>query len=261
MNGTSETCTKKTLRRPSSWRTWRAASMNGWRLDVADRAADLGDDHIRSGALGRLQPHPSFDLVGDVRDDLHGVAEVLAAALLGDDRRIDLAGGDVRGLVELDVEEALVVADVEIGLGAVIRDEDLAVLERVHGARIHVQIGIELLHDDAESARSEEVSQAGGREALAERGDDASGDENVLSNDGTRIDHHGVSAYPSFLSERSRVRGNTPEGLMERLGPARCCSSPYRRSCSGVASEPRPRRRAADWPESRVAPLRTAWPQ
>ena len=205
MYGTSETCTKNTLRRPSSWRTWRADSMNGWLLDVADGAADLGDDHIRCGALGRLQPHPSFDLVRDVRDDLHGVAEVLAAALLGDDRRVDLAGGDVRGLVELDVEEALVVPDVEIGLGAVIRDEDLAVLERVHGARIHVQIGIELLHDDAESARSEEVSQAGGREALAERGDDAPGDENVLSNDGTRIDHHGVSAYPTSLVSCSRV--------------------------------------------------------
>ena len=29
MNGTSETCTKNTLLRPSSWRTWRADSMNG----------------------------------------------------------------------------------------------------------------------------------------------------------------------------------------------------------------------------------------
>ncbi len=27
--GTSETCTKKTLSRPTSWRTWRAASRNG----------------------------------------------------------------------------------------------------------------------------------------------------------------------------------------------------------------------------------------
>jgi len=29
MNGTSETCTKNTFLRPSSWRTWRADSMNG----------------------------------------------------------------------------------------------------------------------------------------------------------------------------------------------------------------------------------------
>ena len=30
MYGTSETWTKNTLVRPSSWRTWRADSMNGW---------------------------------------------------------------------------------------------------------------------------------------------------------------------------------------------------------------------------------------
>ena len=30
MNGTSETCTKNTLSRPMSCRTWRAASRNGW---------------------------------------------------------------------------------------------------------------------------------------------------------------------------------------------------------------------------------------
>ena len=211
MNGTSETCTKNTFRRPSSWRIWRADSMNG--CDSMSPTVPPISVMITSGAraLGRLQPHAPLDLVGDVRDDLHGVAEVLAATLLGDDRRVDLAGGDVRRLAELDVEEALVVADVEVGLGAVVGDEDLAVLERVHRARIDVQVGVELLHDDAESARSEEVAQAGGRESLAQRGNDTTGHEDVLSNDGTRIDHHGVSAYPSFLSDRSRVRDNTPD--------------------------------------------------
>ncbi len=53
----------------------------GVRLDVADRAADLGDDDV---AVRRL-PHSAdalLDLVRDVRDHLHGRAEVLAAALL-----------------------------------------------------------------------------------------------------------------------------------------------------------------------------------
>ena len=82
-----------------------------------------------------MRADPRLDLVGDVRDDLHGVAEVLAAALLGDDRRVDLAGGDVGEPAQVAVEEALVVAEVEVGLGAVVGDEDLAVLERVHRAR------------------------------------------------------------------------------------------------------------------------------
>jgi len=39
-----------------------------------------------------------LDRVGDVRDDLDGRAEIVAAALLGDDVLIDAAGGDVVGL-------------------------------------------------------------------------------------------------------------------------------------------------------------------
>ncbi len=55
----------------------------GLRLDVADRAADLGDDDVAVGGF----PHSAdafLDLVRDVRDHLHGRAEVLAAALLAD---------------------------------------------------------------------------------------------------------------------------------------------------------------------------------
>ena len=135
-------------------------------------------------AVGRagLQAHAALDLVGDVRDDLHGVAEVLAAALARDDLRVDLAGGDVGRLVEVDVEESLVVADVEVGLGAVVGDEDLAVLERVHRARIDVQIRVELLHDDPQSARGEQIAQARRGEALAQRGNDTPGHEDVLGN-------------------------------------------------------------------------------
>ena len=54
------------------------------RLDVADGAADLGDDHVDVVAAHREDA--VLDLVGDVRDHLHGVAEVVAAALLGDHR-------------------------------------------------------------------------------------------------------------------------------------------------------------------------------
>ena len=116
------------------------------RLDVADRAADLVDDDVD---VGPAHPdHQVLDLVGDVRDDLHGVAQVVPAPLLGDHRRIDLAGGDVGVRGEVHVEEALVVPDVQIGLRAVLGDEDLAVLERVHGAGIHVQVRVQLLHGD-----------------------------------------------------------------------------------------------------------------
>ena len=116
-------------------------------FDVADRAADLDDLDVGLLGLGE-RADARLDLVGDVRDDLHGLAEVVAAALLRDDRGVDRAGREVRTAVQVCVEEALVVAEVEVGLGAVVEHEDLAVLERVHRARVDVDVRVELLEDD-----------------------------------------------------------------------------------------------------------------
>ena len=77
--------------------------------------------------------------------DLDGAAQVIAPPLLGDDRLVDLAGGDVAGPGQVLVDEALVVAQVEVGLGAVVGDEHLAVLVGRHGAGVDVEVGVELL--------------------------------------------------------------------------------------------------------------------
>ena len=65
--------------------------------------------------------------------------------LLAQDRVPDRAGRVARVPREVLVDEALVVADVEVGLGAVLGHEDLAVLERAHRARVDVQVRVELL--------------------------------------------------------------------------------------------------------------------
>ena len=64
------------------------------RFDVTHCAADLGDDHV--DVIGGLRTHTGFDLVRDMRDHLHALAEVLTSAFLAKDLLIDLAGGDVR---------------------------------------------------------------------------------------------------------------------------------------------------------------------
>ena len=65
--------------------------------------------------------------------------------------------------------EALVMAEVEVGLGAVVGDEHLAVLVGRHRARIDVEIGVELaqphriaarLQQRAERRRSQDPCQA-----------------------------------------------------------------------------------------------------
>ena len=58
-------------------------------FDVADRTADLHDGHVHS--LGN--PHDALlDLVGNVRHNLDGPAEIVATPLLRDDGIVDTAG-------------------------------------------------------------------------------------------------------------------------------------------------------------------------
>ena len=63
-------------------------------LDVAGGAADFGDDHVRLGLFGQ-HVDAVLDFVGDVRDDLDGLAEVFALALVVEHGLVNLAAGQV----------------------------------------------------------------------------------------------------------------------------------------------------------------------
>jgi len=54
------------------------------------------------------------------------------------------------------LDEALVVAQVEVGFGAIVGHEHLAMLQRRHGAGVDVEVGIELDQGDFEAARFED---------------------------------------------------------------------------------------------------------
>ena len=89
---------------------------------------------------------------------LHGLAEVIAAALFAEDGFVDAAGRPVIVAAEFGVGEALVVAEVEIGLRTVLGDEDFTVLKRAHGPRINVEVRIAFLQGDFETATFEETT-------------------------------------------------------------------------------------------------------
>ena len=177
--GTSVTWMYSTFSRPTSLRNWRMASRNG-RHSMSPTVPPTSVMSTSTSVCSARPVHAALDLVGDVRDDLHGAAEVVAAALLGDDAVVDAAGGDVAVPLDELVDEALVVAQVEVGLGAVVGDEDLAVLERAHRARVDVDVRVELLDRDLEPALLEQPAEGCRRDALAEPADDAAGDEDVL---------------------------------------------------------------------------------
>ena len=151
----------------------------GLALDVAGRAADLGDDHVRAGLF--LQTvNEVLDLLRDVRDDLHGLPQVFPAALLVEHVPVDLAGREVGKAVEVLVDEALVVSEVEVGLAAVLGHVDLAVLIGAHRPGVDVDIGVELLRRDLEPAALEQPPQRGRRDPLAQTGHHAAGHKNIF---------------------------------------------------------------------------------
>src|SRR5499427_3665363 len=96
-------------------------------FDVADGAADLAQHEVVAFIAVSAE---ILDGVGDVRDDLNGGAEVIAATLAREDVLIDAAGRNVVVARSGAPGKALVVAEVEVGLGAVVGNEDLPVLVR-----------------------------------------------------------------------------------------------------------------------------------
>ena len=115
-----------------------------------------------------------------MRDNLHGLTEVLTGAFLVQNIPVYLAGSQVGELVQVLVDEALVVAEVEVGLCAVVGNVNLAVLERAHRARIYVDVGIELLRCNFQAAAFQQTAERCGSNALAQTGNYAAGHEDVL---------------------------------------------------------------------------------
>jgi hypothetical protein len=75
--------------------------------------------------------------------------------------------------------------EIQVRFGAIRGDEHLAVLEGTHGAGIHIDVGIQLHHTDFEAACLENGTQGSGRNAFAQRGNDAAGDEYKSSHEVT----------------------------------------------------------------------------
>lgn len=61
-----------------------------------------------------------------MRDNLHGLAEIIALSLAFDDVLVYLAGCDIVVASQCDVEVSLVVAEIEVDFTAVGEDENFA---------------------------------------------------------------------------------------------------------------------------------------
>jgi hypothetical protein len=86
--------------------------------------------------------------------------------LLENDLLVDAAGGEIIVARQGRVGEALVVPEVKVGFGAVVGDEDFAVLEGRHGARIDVEVRVELHHIDAQAAAFKQTADGSRRQTF-----------------------------------------------------------------------------------------------
>ena len=150
----------------------------GLGLDIAHGAADLHDGHVSVRGVQRV--NVPLDLIGDVGDDLDRGSQIVPGPLPVEHVPVDLPRGDGGVDGEVFVDKALIVAQVQVGLGPIVGDEDLPVLVGAHGARVHVQVRVQLLDLYPQAPLLQQAAQRGRRDALAQAGNHAAGDKNVL---------------------------------------------------------------------------------
>ena len=127
-------------------------------FDVAHCTADFGNHHV-GVVFAADEINPLLDFVGDVRDDLHCAAQIIAAALLVDDRPVDLAGRHIGALGQVDIDKPFVVPEVEVGFAAVVGDEHFPVLVRAHGSGVKVDVRVEFLDGDFHAPAFQQAPQ------------------------------------------------------------------------------------------------------
>ena len=155
------------------------------RLYVARDSSDFAENNVGQIPLAKAaararKANRRFYLVSYVRHYLHRSAEVAARTLAREDCGVDAARGEIARLCARNVRKALVVAEVEVGLRAVVRHEDFAVLIWRHRPWIDIEIRVELLHEDLVSAALEEQRQRRGGYSLSKGAHYPAGDEDVF---------------------------------------------------------------------------------
>jgi len=141
----------------------------GKAFDIANGATDLDKDDVGLAEAGHLSDM-AFDFVGDVRDHLNRAAKIVSPPFLGYDIVIDLAACHIAELVQILVDESLVVTQVQICFGAVFGYEYFAVLIGGHGARIDIEVGIELHCGYADAPGLEQKANGGDGYAFTKTG-------------------------------------------------------------------------------------------
>ena len=138
-------------------------------LDIAHRTAHLDDGNALF--IHALRPvEAALYLIGDMRDNLNRTAAEIPVAFLLKHGPVNLSGSHVGVFIQAFIDKPFIVSQIQVRLRPVVGDKNLSMLDRVHGARIDVDIGIKFLHGHLISAGFQKPAQRSGRDTLAKAG-------------------------------------------------------------------------------------------
>ena len=149
----------------------------GEAFNIPHRAPDLHDDYIQ--VITQLLDG-GLDFVGNVRNDLNRLAQIVPPPLFLNNGLIDLSGGGIVVPGQPHVHKPLIMPQIQVSLGAIVSHKHLTMLKRTHGPRIYVDIGIQFQYGDGKTPGFQKASYGSRSQALTQRTQDSTCHENKL---------------------------------------------------------------------------------
>ena len=109
-------------------------------FDITNGAADLDQCHVST--TGTIDD-ATFDFIGYMRNHLYGGAKIVTTTFATNHFFVDTTGGEVVARRHGGTHKAFVVPQVEVSFRTIFRDKYFTVLERTHGTRIHIDVGVQ----------------------------------------------------------------------------------------------------------------------
>jgi hypothetical protein len=147
-------------------------------FEVSNGSSDFSDNYI--SVIGSNTTDPALDFVGDMRNYLNSLSQVITASLSGQNGLINRSCSCIRTTSEILVNETLVVAKVKVSLATIVCHKHFTVLKRVHRARVNVDVRVKFLHCDAQAAHLQQTTKRRSSETLTEGTCNATCHEYVL---------------------------------------------------------------------------------
>ena len=85
-------------------------------------------------------------------NDLYGGAEIFSPPFLVQNIPVDLSGSQIGVFVQVLIDEAFIMSQIQIGFRTILGHIYFAVLVRTHGAGVYVDIGIQLLRGNLQTS-------------------------------------------------------------------------------------------------------------